>query len=61
MADDIHHRLSTWRSLAASGNTAQVFPGTAGLAEAHHWQQVQRSSAFCLRTLRRMRRLPGQF
>jgi hypothetical protein len=48
---DIYQRLSSWRSLAASGSTAQVFPGTASLAEAHHWQQVQRSQRLLLENL----------
>jgi hypothetical protein len=48
---DIYHRLSSWRSFVATSTPAQEFPATAGLAEAHHRQQVQRSQRLLLENL----------
>jgi hypothetical protein len=59
---DLQQRLSSWRSLAASGSTAQEFPGTAlAWLKRTTASKCSEASAFCWRTLRPMRLLHRQF
>jgi hypothetical protein len=48
---DLQQRLSSWRSFVNKGTPGEELPAAAGLAEAHHWQQVQRSQRLLLENL----------
>jgi hypothetical protein len=51
MESHLRQRLSSWRQVAATSTPAQELPGTAGLAEAHHGQQLARAQRLCLESL----------